>query len=444
MTNETTAGGGGQSPPPAIGTKPTASAIALECKLERDEFPDKPTSPGSSIPPTYENFVHLLEAYGIKARFNQVKKRVDANIPGIQPGRQNRDDVVLTRLESLLLRNRMSTALVRPYLVSLADANAYDPFGDWVTSKAWDGQSRLHAIVETIKPVADYPAAFCHVLIRKWLLSIVAATFKGMGFRARGVLTLQGGQGIGKTTWIANLVTPPALREDVIKLGHSWDGGSKDARLAAIRHRIVELGELESSFRREMAGLKAFLTETTDKIRPPYGRVEAEYPRSTIFAATVNDRQFLLDTTGNSRFWTIEVESIDFAHGIDMQQVFAELKVAFDKGEQWWLTAEEEETLARINHTHRLLTSIEAKIGEALDLDRVGEDRLPRLTANEVLHRLDITKPTNAQSKEANVALRALLGESRRIKGYNRWPIPWRKEQSSGNNLRYDPAAEEY
>ena len=191
-----------------------------------------------------------------------------------------------------------------------------------------------------------------------------------------------------------------------------------------------------------MAGLKAFITETSDKIRPPYGRVEAEYPRSTIFAATVNDRQFLLDTTGNSRFWTIPVKRIDYRHTVDIQQVFAELKQRFEAGEQWWLSNEEEATLATINRQHRLISAVESKIEEALDLELIGDICLPRMTANQVLQKIGIEKPTNAQSKEANVALRARLGESTRSKGANWWRVPWRKPDQSG--AAYDPESETY
>lgn len=232
------------------------------------------------------------------------------------------------------------------------------------------------------------------------------------------------------------------MRDDVVKLGHSWDGGSKDARLTALRHRIVELGELEGSFRREMASLKAFITEENDKIRPPYARVEAEYPRTTIFASSVNDRQFLLDSTGNSRFWTIPAVKIDYQHTIDMQQVFAELKVAYDDGEPWWLSPAEEQQLTTINNQHRVQSAIEVKIGEALDLTRLDDPGLPRLTANAVLQKLGIEKPTNTQSKEANVALRSMLGESKRSQGKDRWRIPWLKTEPTA--AVYDDEDDEY
>ena len=68
------------------------------------------------------------------------------------------------------------------------------------------------------------------------------------------------------------------------------------------------------------------------------------------FFASVNDTNFLNDITGNSRWWTIPVQSINHQHGLDMQQVFAQIKEnCYDKGEQWWLTNEEEAQLTVLN-----------------------------------------------------------------------------------------------
>ena len=432
---------------PAAGEEQSSPALKSTIELEKSEarqtikrkdWPDQPPTENAQIPATLDNFEFLMEQYGIELKFNVVKKRVDIEVPGLEVGLMNKAQVLLTHLESLAIRHRMSPGNVSNYILALGGSNFYDPFADWVTSKPWDRTSRIWDICETLAVADEAVAAIRDTLVTKWLLSIVAATFKGTGFRARGVLTLQGGQGIGKTSWFARLIDDPSLRDDVIKLGHSWDGGRKDARLAAIRHRIVELGEIEGSFRKEIAGLKAFITEATDKIRPPYGRVEAEYPRSTIFGASVNDRQYLLDTTGNSRFWTLAVEKIDYGHTINMQQVFAELKVRLDRGDQWWLTAAEERALEAINDDHRVVGAIEAKIVDRLDLARIGDPKLPKLTANQVLQALEIKYPSNPQSKEANVVLRRLLGESKRSKGFNRWPIPWKKEPEPNGREYFD------
>lgn len=408
----------------AENSTPTEPTIVL---LDPSTFPDQPKGSGGKLPATLDNFVHLVKGHGITIRFNMMKKSAEVIVPALDVSPQNREDVTATHLESLMIRYGMSPAGVSRYILAVADRHSYDPFADWIDSKAWDGTGRLPDICSTITPAADYPQGFANVLILKWLTSVVAATYHGPGFHCRGVLTLQGKQGLGKTSWFGSLVPPLVLRDQAVKLGHGWDCGSKDSRISAINHRIVELGELEGSLRKELASLKSFVTDRSDKIRAPYARRPSEYPRMTVFGASVNDDSFLNDPTGNSRFWTISVEAIDFAHGIDMQQVFAELKTRYLAGAQWWLTADEERKLGEINARHEIVCVVGEKIASQIDVNRIGAPELPRLRAIEVLERIGIEHPTNRQLKEANVSLRAILGESRRIRGANYWSVPWAK-----------------
>jgi predicted P-loop ATPase len=381
-------------------------------------------------------------------RFDVLKKRPLVDIPDLRTTGENRDAVVLTYIEDIAIRHRMSAGRIGQNLLALADRTPVDPMARWIDSKPWDGQDRLPELYATVVPQDGYPTDFRDTLLRKWTLSIVAATFKKRGFRARGALTLQGDQGIGKTSWFKRLVSDERLRDQAVKLGHAWDGGSKDARLAAIRHRIVELGELEGSFRREIAGLKAFLTEDYDKIRPPYGRVEAEYPRRTIFGASVNESDFLLDATGNSRFWTIAVERIDYEHEIDMQQTFAQLKKDFEAGAKWHLDADEERQLQEVNQQHRHYGAIGEKIKASLDLSRKGRTDNPRDSAGDVLRKVGVERPTNPQYKETNAILKELLGAPKKIQGIYRWYVPWDRTQPNAKDIyakrRVNPEDEEY
>ena len=194
--------------------------------------------------------------------------------------------------------------------------------------------------------------------------------------------------------------------------------------MAAISHWIVEIGELDSSFKKDIARLKGFLTSDQDKIRKPYGRTNSEYPRKTVFCATVNDSNFLVDATGNTRWWTIPVTRINYNHGIDMQQLFAQPVLDYEKGEIWWLTPSEEKELETFNKKHRSISAIEERIIAAVNMERAKETTLPAMTPTELLIAIGIRNPTNTQSKEAAAVLRELLGDSKRINGQNKWRIP--------------------
>ena len=173
-----------------------------------------------------------------------------------------------------------------------------------------------------------------------------------------------------------------------------------------------------------MARLKGLLTNDCDKLRRPYARGISEYPRRTVFAATVNDHNFLVDATGNSRWWTIEVEKLDYQHGINMQQLFAQLATDYERGEQWWLSADEESQLNAYNRRHRAISAIAERILEVLDLSRKDDPSSRPATAIEVLRHIGIPNPSNPQCKECALVLREHLGQPKRIQGRDRWRVP--------------------
>ena len=313
----------------------------------------------------------------------------------------------------------------------IGDKNQFNPVADWVMGRPWDGEDRLPAFYATLVQRTDFPETLKQALMYRWLLSAVAAVLKHNGFKARGVLTLQGPQSIGKTSWISALVPDAILRESVLKLDHHLDASNKDSIITAVCHWIVEIGELDSSFKKDIARLKGFLTADRDKVRRPYGRTDSEYPRRTVFCATVNEHDFLVDSTGNSRWWTIPVTAINYQHEIDMQQLFAQLAVDVNNNAQWWLTREEEQLLELHNKGHRNASAIRELILEAIDLDEVNSTGLPAFTPTQLLRRLEIKNPTNSQCKECAAVLREVIGEAKKIQGQYQWRIPFKKDEWS-------------
>lgn len=396
--------------------------------LDPLSFPDHPRKADRQRPMTLSNLSYLAGGYRISIRYNVISKKVNIAVPGLNGTPDNADNVAITLFYSLANLNDMATGQLMNFIGVIADKNQFNPVADWIMSKPWDGVDRLTNFYATLVQRAGFPEELKQALMYRWLLSAVAAVLKPSGFKARGVLTLQGPQAIGKTSWISALVPDAILREAVLKLDHHLDAGNKDSIITAVCHWIVEIGELDSSFKKDIARLKGFLTADRDKVRRPYGRTDSEYPRRTVFCATVNEHDFLVDSTGNSRWWTIPVTSINYQHGIDMQQLFAQLAVDFQNGAQWWLTREEEQLLELHNKEHRNVSAIRERILEALDLDHVNDSGLPALTPTQLLQKLDIKNPTNTQSKECASVLREFVGESKKIQGQYKWRIPFRKD----------------
>lgn len=416
-------------PTPAIDHNTTSYLDNIK-RLEPFSFPHQSPNANSKLPGTLPNVRHLLNAYNIIVRYNTITKKLDIIIPNYTGSPDNSDSIKLTIVCSLAAANNMSISSIPSLLEAIGDRNLYNPVADWINSQPWDGVDRLEAMYNTLVHREDFPEALKKILMRCWFISLVAAALTPSGFHARGVLTLQGPQSIGKTSWIRALINDALLAANVIKLDHHLDAGNKDSLITAITHWIVEIGELDSSFKKDIARLKGFLTSGSDKLRRPYGRSNAEYQRRTVFCATVNDENFLVDTTGNSRFWTIAVTSIDYQHNIDMQQLFAQVATYYHAGEAWWLTKSQEEMLELQNKSHRTVSSIHERILSILDLERIGETGLPARTASAILFQIDIRSPSQAQFKECHAVLRELLGPPKKINGNMCFRVPLKGERS--------------
>lgn len=397
---------------PSTSSEEKSDAAAPD-RIDPQSFPHPPR-PNGGLPATIENVGHLLDQAGFTARFNVIKKRIEVRRDGKWAS--------MNQIASAAMLNGIGTNWLFPFVDELSARSPYNPIKDWIRSKAWDGTDRLGEFYATVLVTEDYPETLKAPLLYRWLLSATAAALKDGPVPVHGVLTLQGDQGVGKTSWIARLL-PPDLRGDYIKLDHHLDASNKDSIIGCITHYIVEIGELESSFRKDIARLKGFLTNDFDKLRRPYAKDEAEYPRKTIFAATVNDDRFLVDPTGNRRWWTIAVRGLNFRHDVDMQQLFAQLALDLDGGEQWWLTAAEARELAAYNLKHRAVSAIAERVADHLDLEMTGYEGGEAKTAIELLLEIGIANPTNAQCKECGAALREIYGAPKRIQGRDKWRV---------------------
>jgi putative DNA primase/helicase len=214
---------------------------------------------------------------------------------------------------------------------------------DWVRAKPWDGVSRFGQLFDTLDIQEEFEAHrdLLRVQLDKWLLSggkcLVLDSLSGDGVAAQGVLVVQGPQNLGKTRWFKALVPDSAWFSE----GLTMDPSNKDHVIQGTSTFICELGELDSTTRKsDVAQLKAFLTRSKDVYRSPYGRDREVYARRTIFGATVNPDTFLVDDTGNRRFWVMPVKSVNADHDVDMQQVWAEAAARVAAGETYWMPDE--------------------------------------------------------------------------------------------------------
>ena len=426
MFEETTATA--EAPVTVEGAMALPTHAPLHVTLPRDGFPNS-TSKGNLLN-TIENLAYLCKEYGIVVRYNEMSRRLEITIPGESYLVDNRANNALARVESICALNAMPRSNVGSFLLYLGAQNSYHPVREWVNSKPWDGVSRLREFYDTL-PVADgYPADFRDALLRRWMLNAIASVYHDK-HETHGVLVLQGAGGAGKTKWFKGL--GPDGVESVMD-GATLDPGNKDSVITAVGHWIVELGELDATFRKaDIAKLKAFVTKYKDSIRLPYAKEDSELRRRTVFAGSVNPGRYLVDDTGTRRWWSIAITDINYRHGIDMQQLWAEVLVMLEAGEQTWLTKAEHDKLAELNgERFEAIDPLEELVREKFDFEAVqhnlpGFQRDPAqwLSATSVLLAIGYEKPAKLQSNAMSAVLRKLTGvESSKRGGQRVFPMP--------------------
>lgn len=380
---------------------------------------------------TIENLADVCRRLGVGITYNVITKSVDIAFPDSCTTIDNEHNVNLAQLKSWCKRFRMATDALQEYVLALADKNTINPVADWIGSKPWDGQPRLNDFYETVQEIkpSRLPDGrrLRDVLIFRWMMSAVALALTDTPLAAQGVLTFTGKGNVGKTEWFKNLV-PKEMRH-LTKEGLTLNPADKDSVATCIGHWLVELGELDGSFRKsDMAHLKAFITRTMDDFRRPYARTDSRYPRRTVMFASVNSREYLQDPTGNRRFWTVEVESINARHGMDMQQVWAEV------ADMWrndptglFLRPEEMDALNLHNDDFMSLMPVHERIDDSFEWDYARSRWDNMLSATQITELAGIDRPSQREVNEAAAYVQTRYNVDARKVGkqrVKRWAMP--------------------
>lgn len=373
---------------------------------------------------TIENLQEMCRRLGVTIRYNVISKEEEILIPDEAFTIDNQANAAIGYLISWCARFGMPSGNLGDFVTYLADKNLHNPVANWVLSKPWDGVDRLGDLYATIRAVNEEQPRVLEMkqtLIRRWLISAIAAAFEPTGVSAHGVLVLQGEQYLGKTKWLKSLV-PEEL--GVVQDGMTLRPDDRDSVKQVCSFWLVELGELDATFRKaDIAALKSFITRKNDVLRRAYARRDSQFARRTVFFGSVNPKQFLHDTTGNRRYWTIECEHIDHSHNIDTQQLWAQVFTLYRAGETHFLQPEEMKMLNDHNEAFMAVDPIEEKILTRLDWD-APKEVWQWMTTTDVLAAIGIEKTNMSDTVKASQALRKHGCEPRRSHGKNLLEVP--------------------
>ena len=227
----------------------------------------------------------------------------------------------------------------------------------------WDGVRRVDTLLPTYLGAEDN--AYTRSVMRKSLCAAVARGILG-GVKYDYMPIFTGPQGIGKSTFLAIL-------------GKEWFSDSlasfegKDAAELIQGTWINEVGELTAMTKQETSAVKQFLSKREDIYRAAYGRRTERYPRRCVFFGTSNDSEFLKDSTGNRRFWPVDVgvhpakKSVWVDLPKEVDQIWAEAYTYWAVGEELYLSKEVEALAFEQQESHRETSGKEGVIMDFLE-----------------------------------------------------------------------------
>jgi hypothetical protein len=312
----------------------------------------------------------FLDGYGVECKFNGMLFDVETTI--LQADRVSRAPVSADWLMTRAQHHGLNKEFVYGFMAS--HAPHCHPVVDWLAANPdWDGEDHIGRLMDCLTLDPEIPPELARTFVTKWLIGAVGVACNGFGDppmeQGPAVLVFVGPQGIGKSRLLPKLVPDRGW----VKTEQTLVIHDKDAVMALTRCWLVELGELDETMRRNSDGAaKQFLTRAEDIYRQPYGRRELRCPRRTAYIASINDRRFLRDPTGNRRFWPLPVQRIDLESLPAPSELWAQAYTLFKEGQQWWLTEQEGKALAGLQEDFKQvdgLTQIIADLFVAVPAD---------------------------------------------------------------------------
>jgi putative DNA primase/helicase len=231
----------------------------------------------------------------------------------------------------------------------VAAENAFHPVRDYLKTLKWDGVSRLDTLLIDFLGADDTP--YTRAVTRKSFTAAVARIFQpGIKFDYMPVFV--GKQGTKKSMLIA-------------VMGRGWTSDSlttmqgKEAYESLQGVWLCEIAELAGMKKSDIETVKNYISKPFDRYRVAYGHRVENHARQSVFFGSTNNVYFLVDTTGNRRFWPIMIHvrkpikdvAVDLVPKL-VDQLWAEAKMRYEEGEKLYLTPALENAATAVQGRH--------------------------------------------------------------------------------------------
>jgi len=307
-------------------------------------------------------------------------------------------------------------------LVQVANENFYNPVTEYLLHCEQHVEpTYIDGLATAYLRPGDGGTSIYDEMLKRTLIGAVARAFDP-GYKHDTACVIMGDQGAYKSSFWGCLGGP--FYSDAL-----GDISTKDDVMVLHRSWIMEWAELDHITNRKHAGqVKAFLSQAVDLLRVPYGKAVEAFPRRGIIVGTTNKTAgFLVDETGNRRFWVIpttktQVDQINTATLLmERDAIWSAAVHAYRNGETNRLPLAMELAVQQENDAYM----IESPWRSAILTYLADRRSMEVLTSEEILAKA-IQKPMERQTKVDQMQVASILKE-----------LGWTKHRESSGKRRW-------
>jgi predicted P-loop ATPase len=282
-------------------------------------------------------------------------------------------------------------------LSDISHQNDFHPVRDFLAKLRWDGVPRLETWLIRAAKAADTP----YVRAVSSLV-LIAAVKRVMvpGCKFDELMVLESKQGQLKSSALRVLCPNEDWFSDDLPLNVD----SKQIIERTLGKWIIEAADLSGMPKSQVEHLKATLSRQIDgPVRMAYGRLPVERARQFVIVGTTNSHHYLLDGTGNRRFWPVRISKFDVDVVVkEREQLWAEAYKLEREGASTRLLPTLYEHAGMQQERRRAIDPWELHLAEHLKVDDKH-----RLTQAEVWDNLGI--PVAQRDERGNQRLHAIM-----------------------------------
>jgi len=341
-------------------------AVKRALKHQKKSNPDNPKKN-----PAYNKIYEAIQNdTGLRIRKELFSDRLMISFDDEKQTELNDYDIteIILRLGNNGLEGNIGRRIVEEVIDYIGYLNSYDEPQEWLNGITWDGVERIPSFFANIWGVENNEY---HKFAGEYLWTALAACIAGDEVSKDIMIVLVGNQGIGKSTFIRNLVPYSKWYTSI-----NFHMSETETVLKIIGCLVAEFAELAGLARKELEHVKAFLTEIKYRIRRIYKRSYDDYVRRCLFIGSTNKREFLTDEE-NRRYLVIELGSknANFSHFKNvLEQLWAEGNAKYQKHGILHKNAEFE--AKKYHHQFEIISTIEEALIEYLNSEQIQNKNL--------------------------------------------------------------------